>query len=76
MLSVRKVKTKSGATAVQVVQYIGHGCKFFKHIGSSKDDLEINILKETAQKWISAKISQTRLFSEQRQKILVIEMGE
>lgn len=76
MFSIRKVKTKSGATAIQVVQYIGHGCKIFKHIGSSKDDLEVDLLKEAAQSWISAKTAQTILFSEQSQKVLIVDMGE
>ena len=50
MFSIRKVKTKSGATAIQVVQYVGHRCKVYKHIGSTKDDLELAVLKHAAQK--------------------------
>ena len=34
MLRVRKVKTKSGSTALQVVLYTGHSAKIVKHIGS------------------------------------------
>jgi transposase len=76
MLSVRKVKTKSGATAIQVVQYLGHRCKMFKHIGSSKDLLELELLKQAAQNWISEKTSQASLFFNQKQKMLIVEMGE
>jgi transposase len=76
MLSVRKVKTKSGATAIQIVQYIGHRCKMFKHIGSSKDPLEIDLLKKAAQDWISEKTLQLSLFPEHKQKVLIVDMGE
>jgi hypothetical protein len=76
MYSVRKVKTKSGSTAVQVVQYIGHGCKIAKHIGSSKNLLELDLLKQTAKDWIYAKTSQSSLFPEQKQKVLIVDRGE
>lgn len=76
MYSVRKVKTKSGATAIQVVQYIGHRCKIFKHIGSSINTTVIEQLKQAAQNWISSTTYQTSLFPEEKQKVLVIESGE
>lgn len=76
MYSVRKVKTKSGSTAIQVVQYVGHRSKVAKHIGSSKDDLEIYILRQRASDWIDEQTAQTTLFPEQKQKILVVERGE
>ena len=76
MFSIRKVKTKSGAIAIQVVQYVGHRCKVYKHIGSTKDDLELVILKHAAQKWISSQTLQTSIFPEQNQKVLIVDMGE
>jgi len=75
MFSIRKVKTKSGATAIQVVQYVGHRCKVYKHIGSTKDDLELAVLKHAAQKWITSQTLQTSIFPEQNQKVLIVEMG-
>lgn len=76
MFSIRKVKTKSGATAIQVVEYIGHGCKVFKHIGSSKDSRELDLLKQLAQNWITSKTIQTSLFPEQKQKVLNVDMDQ
>jgi len=76
MYSVRKVKTKSGSTAIQVVQYLGHRSKIFKHIGSSKLDAEIVALQRKALDWIEEQTSQTKLFQEQKQKILFVDRSE
>jgi hypothetical protein len=37
-LTVRKTRTASGATAVQVVRYEGRRCNLVKHMGSAHDD--------------------------------------
>ncbi|MFA6923030.1 MAG: IS1634 family transposase [Bacteroidales bacterium] len=76
MYSVRKVKTKSGSTAIQVVQYFGHRSKVFKHIGSSNIDAEIVVLQRKALDWIEEQTSQTKLFQEQKQKILLVDRSE
>jgi hypothetical protein len=76
MYRVRKVKTKSGSTAIQVVQYLGHRAKIAKHIGSAKDDIEFELLLKKAHLWIEEQTFQTNLFPEQKQKVLVIERGE
>jgi hypothetical protein len=76
MYSFRKVKTKSGSTAIQVVQYVGHRSKVIKHIGSSKDDLEIGILRKRALAWIDEQTAQTTIFPEQNQRVLVVDRGE
>lgn len=76
MFSVRKVKTKSGSIAIQVVQYFGHRAKIAKHIGSGKDDTEVSILKHMAEEWIEEKTSQISLFPEQKQRILIVDRGE
>jgi hypothetical protein len=44
MLRIRKVKTKSGSTAIQVVHYTGHTAKIVRHMGSARDDIERNLL--------------------------------
>jgi hypothetical protein len=44
MLRIRKVTTKSGSTAIQGVQYIGHKEKSISHIGSAGNDVERDLL--------------------------------
>ena len=48
MYKIRTTKTKSKATAVQVVLTGGHEVKVVKHIGSSKDSEKITALKVLA----------------------------
>ena len=69
MYSVRKVKTKSGATAIQVVQYVGHRSIVAKHIGSGKDEVEVTILRQRAFEWIEEQSAQFLLFPSQKQKV-------
>lgn len=76
MYRVRKVKTKSGSTALQVVQYIGHRVKIAKHIGSAKDDISFDVLLKKANHWIEEQTFQTSLFPEPKQKVLFVERGE
>ena len=76
MYSVRKVKTKSGSVAVQVVRYVGHRSLIVKHIGSGKDELEVTVLRQRAFEWIEEQTSQLSLFPSQKQKVLVVERGE
>jgi hypothetical protein len=76
MYRVRKVRTKSGSRAIQVVQYFGHRAKIAKHIGSAKEELEYDLLMKKAQEWIEGQTFQRNLFPEQKQKVLVVERGE
>ncbi|HKB87283.1 MAG TPA: IS1634 family transposase [Ignavibacteriaceae bacterium] len=76
MLSVRKVKAKSGALAVQVVVYQGHKAKIIKHIGSSKDEEEVSLLYQKAREYIKEYSGQSSLFPETEKKILFVEHGE
>jgi hypothetical protein len=76
MYSVRKVKTKSGSIAIQVVQYVGHRSIIYKHIGSGKDEQEVNLLRKKAFEWIDEQTVQLSLFPIQKQKVLVVERGE
>jgi len=76
MYSIRKVKTKSGSTAIQVVQYIGHKSIVHKHIGSAKDNDELSLLQQRATDWIDANSSQLSLFPSRKQKVLFVERGE
>lgn len=62
-LRIRKIKTASGAVAVQVVRYEGKGCKIIKHIGSGHDDTQVDVLIAAAQNYIAAHCQQPDLFS-------------
>jgi len=76
MLTTRKVKTKSGSTAIQVVIYQGHKSKIIKHIGSGKKEEELTILYQKAEEFIKENSGQISLFPEAEQKILFIDQGE
>ena len=51
---VRTVKTKSGATAVQVVWSSRRGSREIEHIGSAHDDAGLEALKAAAGQRIAA----------------------
>lgn len=76
MYSVRKVKTKSGSVAVQVVQYVGHRSIIAKHIGSGKGELEVNALLQKALDWIDTHSGQLSLFPDQKQKVLLVDRAD
>lgn len=76
MYSVRKVKTKSGSVAVQVVQYFGHRSIIAKHIGSGKDESEVDALRQKASNWIEEHSGQLSLFPDQKQKVLFVDRAD
>ena len=76
MLRIRKVKTKSGSTAIQVVHYIGHTAKIVRHMGSARDDIERDLLINKAQEWIAKYTQQPNLFPGQKQNVLIVERSE
>jgi hypothetical protein len=76
LLSIRKVKTKSGAIAIQVVLYQGLNSKIIKHIGSSKKVEEVSLLYQKAKEFIKECTGQISLFRETEKKILFVEHGE
>jgi len=76
MYSVRKVKTKSGSVAVQVVQYVGHRSIISKHIGCGKDEIEIDLLHQKALDWIDGQSGQLSIFPDHRQKILIVDRAD
>jgi hypothetical protein len=51
---MRTVKTTSGATAVQVVWSSRRGSRQIEHLGSARDDAELEALKAAAQQRIAA----------------------
>jgi len=42
-LTIRKVRTGSGAIAVQVVKYVKRKCVIVRHIGSANTDDELTV---------------------------------
>ena len=70
---IRKVKTHSGSTAIQVGIYQGKRFKLSKHIGSSKDQQKISELITIAGEYIRSHNPQTELnFNPQSEEILFI----
>lgn len=62
MYHIRKTKTSSDATAVQVVCYIKRKMTVVKHIGSGHSDEEIENLLKIARSWIKKEEKQKSLF--------------
>jgi len=63
MPSIRKTKTGSGATAVQVVRYAQRKVVILKHCGSGKTPDEVAALVEHAQEWVARGMPQPSLFA-------------
>jgi hypothetical protein len=51
---VRTVRTSSGATAVQIVYSYHRGSRQIEHIGSARDDAELELLKAVARQRLAA----------------------
>lgn len=64
MYHIRKTKTASGATAIQVVRYVDRKLTIGKHIGSGRSDSELNALIKIARNWIKKTTRQESLFEE------------
>lgn len=70
-LRIRRVKTHSGSTAIQVGFYKGNRFKLSKHIGSSKDQNKIAELVGIAREYIHAHTPQLQLnFNPESEEIL------
>jgi len=70
-LRIRKVKTHSGSTAIQVGHYRGKRFQLSKHIGSAKDTDKVNELIDIAREYIRTQKSQLELnFNPQSEEIL------
>lgn len=73
---IRTVRTASGATAVQVVWYENNTRKIAKHIGSAKNNDELEILRSSAQQYISAHEPQLSLFHEAVSQVVSFDQIE
>jgi len=69
-LSIRKVRTGSGAIAVQVVRYVKRKCVIVRHIGSANTDDELAVLQQEAEAVREQLCSQPSLFPSQQTPIL------
>jgi len=76
MFRIRRVKTKSGSIAIQVVQYVNRRAKIIKHIGSARDAAEAEILNKKAAEWITEHESQTNLFPDAKARVLIVDRCE
>ncbi|MCV2490992.1 hypothetical protein OF117_16685 [Geodermatophilus sp. YIM 151500] len=50
MAWIRRVRTASGATAVQIAESIGGRRRIVRHVGSARDDAELGLLLEQARR--------------------------
>lgn len=62
-LKIRKVPTKSGATSVQVVRYVGGSCHVLEHIGSAHDEKTLAVLLSAAELYVEDNCLQPSLFA-------------
>jgi len=62
-LTIRKVRTASGATAVQVVRNEGKKRSFIKHIGSAHTEQDCELLMAEAKNYAEAYCRQPSLFA-------------
>lgn len=69
---IRKVKTASKSTAVQIVKYENRRRVVVKHIGSADNKEEINLLINCASEWIAEQTKQFDLFPK-KEKSLPLE---
>lgn len=63
MLKIRKVKTGSGKTAVQVVRYVNRKTNIVKHIGSASSAEKLDALITRAQDFINHNDIQPKLYT-------------
>lgn len=70
---MRTVRTASGATAVQVVWYEKNTRRIAKHIGSAKNNDEIEVLRASAKQYIAEKEPQISLFQESISQIVYFD---
>jgi len=77
MFHVRVVRTASGANAVQIVRYVNRKRLVVRHIGSARDDQELEVLLSVAQEWISNQTHQLSVFPTGRStNILLLDQCE
>src|SRR5215211_859975 len=53
MAWVRRVRTASGATAVQIAESVGGRRRIVRHVGSARDEVELGLLLEEAHRLLA-----------------------
>ncbi len=53
MAWIRRVRTASGSTAVQIAESVGGRRRIVRHVGSARDDAELGLLIEAAQRLLA-----------------------
>lgn len=53
MVWVRRVRTASGATAVQIAESVGGRRRIVRHVGSARDEAELGLLIEQAHRLLA-----------------------
>ena len=53
MVWIRRVRTASGATAVQIAESVDGRRRIVRHVGSARDDAELGLLMEAAQRLLA-----------------------
>jgi transposase len=69
MFTIRKTKTASGATAIQIVRYEQRKKIIVKHIGSAHTANELASLREIAEAWIEKETAQPSLFPKPKERL-------
>jgi transposase len=73
---IRKVKTHSGSTAIQVGKYVGKNFKLTKHIGSAKETAKIDELLAIATEFIQTHSPQLPLnFNSKQSEEILFKRG-
>src|SRR5579862_973553 len=67
-LSIRKVRTQSGATAVQLVRYVNRKRVVVRHMGSAHTDQELQVLRQEAERTREELRVQLSLFAEKHER--------
>ena len=70
--SIRKTKTASGATAVQVVRYERRRVVVLKHLGSAHNEDELAAMVDGARLWIARSSAQHALFEAQPRRTVAL----
>lgn len=72
---IRKVKTGSGTTAIQVGRYVGKRFQLTKHIGSARDEDKITELISLGQEYIRSHCAQLELSSHPHSEEILFKRG-
>ena len=75
-LTVRKTKTASGATAVQVVRNVGKRREIVRHMGSAHDELSLARLLTEAERYAESHRAQPSIFPLEQASPPVVNLDE